>query len=433
MRTNRLTLLFIALCAVLAFYACSKYKDTQTPGGGNDLPEEKIVTASVQGRVLDENGDPVQGAAVTSGTASTTTDENGVFSFSDISMSSRFGFVKVVKQGYFTGSRSILTAASSSNFVSITLLPRTSKGTFSASDGGTVVVQAGDTVSFDASSVVTEAANTAYTGTVHVYAYYLDPLATDASAHMPGDLRGIDSSGKETMLRSFGMMLVELEGDGGEKLQIAPGKLASLSMKIPDALKAVAPATIPLWYFNDTTGRWIEQGAAVRKGDQYCGQTSHFSWWNCDVRVPTVNFKITLKDQQGQPLIYTRVDLTSPTLGLRTGYTDSTGVASGLVPKGEVLMLRVLGSCGTLLAGVNIGPALTDQDLGTVTVNIDETSLTFTGKVVDCDGADVDSGYVSVAVEGVRIGGKETKGAFSVTVHRCSPTSTMAKVLAGDY
>jgi hypothetical protein len=266
-----------------------------------------------------------------------------------------------------------------------------------------------------------------------VYAYYLDPLATDASAHMPGDLRGIDSSGKETMLRSFGMMLVELEGDGGEKLQIAPGKLASLSMKIPDALKTTAPATIPLWYFNDTTGRWIEQGAAVRKGDQYCGQTSHFTWWNCDARVPTVNFKITLKDQHGQPLIYTRVDLTSPTLGLRTGYTDSTGVASGMVPKGEVLMLRVLGSCGTLMAGVNIGPALTDQDLGTVTVNIDETSLTFTGKVVDCDGADVDSGYVSVAVEGVRFGGKVTKGAFSVTVHRCSPTSTMAKVIAGDY
>jgi len=306
---------------------------------------------------------PVQGAAVTSGTSSASTDENGVFNFSDISMSSRFGYVKVVKQGYFTGSRSILTNAASSNYVTITLIPRTSKGSFAASSGGTVVVQTGDTVAFDASSVVNAATNVAYTGTVHVYAAYLDPMANDRSEQMPGDLRGIDSTGKETMLQSFGMMVVELEGDGGEKLQIAPGKVANISMKIPDALKTGAAATIPLWYFNDTTGRWIEQGTAVRKDGQYCGQTSHFSWWNFDAPVGAVNFKVRLKDQHGNPLTYTRVDLISPTFGRGSAFTDAAGYASGLIPKGEILQLRVISLCGSELAGANIGPALADQDL----------------------------------------------------------------------
>jgi len=431
-RSYRLTLPFIVLCALVAFYACSKYKDAQSPTG-NNLPEEKIVTASMQGRVLDENGDPVQGAAVTSGTASTTTDENGVFNFSNISMSSRFGFVKVVKQGYFTGSRSVLTAASSSNFVSITLIPRAAKGTFGASGGGFIEVGAGDTVSFDASSVVNAATHAAYTGTVHVYSYYLDPLAADAAAHMPGDLRGIDTGGKETLLRSFGMMVVELDGDGGEKLQIAPGKQASLSMKIPDALKATAPATIPLWYFNDTTGRWVEQGVAVKKGGQYCGQTSHFTWWNCDAPTGAVNLTLRVKDQHGNPLVYTGVAITSPTLGTRTSYTDEAGYITGLIPKGEVLQLKVISSCGSVLAGANVGPALADQDLGTLTVTNDIATLTLSGTVVDCNGAAVDSGFVSAVVDGLSYRGAVRKGAFTVNITRCLISSTTAMLIAGNY
>lgn len=227
MRNLRLTLTLIVLACITAFLACNKYADTSTYS--NDLPADKLVTASLQGRVLDENGSPVQGAAVNSGTASTTTDANGVFSFTDIQLSSRFGFVKVAKDGYFAGSRSILTEAGSSNFVTITLLPRASKGTFSATAGGSVVVTKGDTVAFDGGAVVTASTNAAYTGTVHVFAAYLDPTDKDMSSHMPGDLRGIGTDGKETLLQSFGMMVVEMEGDAGEKLQIASGKKCNAS------------------------------------------------------------------------------------------------------------------------------------------------------------------------------------------------------------
>jgi hypothetical protein len=431
LRNYRLTLILTVLASFTAFYACNKYKDTLPPT--SELPEEKTVTASVQGRVLDENGLPVQGAAVTSGTASTTTDVNGVFSFTDISLSSRFGFVKIAKQGYFTGSRSMLTSAGSSNYVTISLIPRTSKGSFSASSGGSITVEAGDTVAFDASSVVNAATNAAYSGTVHVYAAYLDPLSQNCAGQMPGDLRGIGTDGKETLLQSFGMMVVELEGDGGEKLQIASGKVANITMKIPDAEKATAATTIPLWYFNDTTGRWIEQGTATRKGDSYCGQTSHFTWWNCDAPTGAVNLKLQLKDQHGNPLTYTRVDITSPTLGTRSGYTDVNGSLSGLVPKGQTLQLKVISSCGTLLAGANVGPALADQDLGTLTVNSDIATLTLSGTVVNCNGGVVDSGFVNVVVEGLSYRGAVSKGAFSVNVTRCANSATSVALVAGDF
>jgi len=432
----RKLLLFLTFPIFLltVFIACNKYKDTPAPpSSSGELPEEKIVSASLQGKVVDENGVAVAGASVTSGDASTSTDDHGVFNFTNIKLSSRWGFVKVVKQGYFAGSRSILTASGSANFVSIRLLPRASKGSFTASGGGVVTVQAGTTVTFDGASVVNAATNAAYSGTVHIYAAYLDPTAVDVPARMPGDLRGIGADGKETLLQSFGMMVVELEGDGGEKLQIAGGKKATISMKIPDALKGTAPATIPLWYFNDTTGRWIEQGLASRKGDLYVGETTHFSWWNCDAPTGAVTFHVRLKDAHGTPLSYTYLRFTSPTLGTRGGFTDADGYASGLIPKGEVLKMEAMNSCGSAYFGVNIGPALGDQELGTLTVSDDRATLALTGTVVNCNGGAVDSGYVEARLDGLSYRVKVAKGAFSLAMPRCGDVPADAALVVGDY
>jgi len=432
MRKTLLTLT-VTTIFIVAFIACSKYKDTSPPVPGNSLPEEKQVVASLQGKVVDEKGVPVAGASVSSGETSTSTDANGVFSFSSISMSSRFGYVKVVKQGYFTGSRSILTAAGSANFVSIRLIPRTSRGSFSATSGGNIDVETGDAVAFDASSIVNVATGAAYTGTVHVYASYLDPTSADVSQRMPGDLRGIDVNGKETLLQSFGMMVVEMEGDGGEKLQIAGGKKATISMKIPEGLKGSAPATIPLWHFNDTTGRWIEQGVATRKGDAYVGEVSHFSWWNCDAPTGAVSFHVRLKDAHGNPLAYTYLRFSSPTLGTRGGYTDADGSASGLIPKGEVLKMEAMNSCGSTYFGVNIGPALSDQELGTLTVTDERAVLTLTGTVVDCNDGVVDSGYVQAMVDGLSYRARVVKGSFSLAMPRCANEAADAMLVVGDY
>ncbi len=129
---------------------------------------------------------------------------------------------------------------------------------------------------------------------------------------MPGDLRGIGSDGYETALQSFGMMDVEMEDAAGNKLQLAPGQQALLTFTIPDSLQSIAPATIPLWYFNDTTGRWIEQGSAMRQGNTYVGQVGHFTYWNCDAPMGTVNFTVHIADQYGNPIPYHYIQFTLP-------------------------------------------------------------------------------------------------------------------------
>jgi hypothetical protein len=419
--------------SLLCFFACSKSSSSDHSGtNSNNIPAEVMVTASIQGRVLDENGVPVQGAAVSSEAATTTTDINGVFTFSKISMSSRFGYVRVVKQGYFTGSRSIITNGGASNFVSIQLIPRTSKGGFPAATGGTIVVQSGDTAAFPAAGVVNAATNATYTGNVNVFATYLDPTASDLYKYMPGDLRGVGTDGKETALQSFGMLAVEMEGDAGEKLQLAAGKKATLTWAIPASLQATAPATIPLWYYSDTTGRWIEEGSAVRVGNSYVGQVGHFSYWNCDASSGTVNFKVHIKDQHGNPLAYSYIQFQSEDWGTRGGYTDIDGFAQGLIPRGQTLVMQVVTECGNMLGGINVGPALADQDLGTVTVTVDASDLTLTGTVVDCSNNPVDSGYVNILLDGLVHRAAVAKGAFELPVSRCYSSSTSVVLTAVD-
>jgi hypothetical protein len=423
----------ILAASLIGLIACNKYSaSSNSTSVGNNIPPEVTITASLQGRVVDESGLPVEGAAVTSGSSSTTTDVNGVFTFTNISLSSRFGFVKVTKTGYFTGSRSIITNAAS-NYVSIQLMPRISSGTFQAATGGVIPVPAGDTAAFPAAAVVNAATNAAYTGTVHVFATYLDPTDPNIYKYMPGDLRGIGSDGKETALQSYGMLAVELEDDAGNKLQIASAQKATLTWAIPASLQSTAPASIPLWYFNDTTGRWIQQGAATRQGNNYVGQVSHFSFWNCDAPVATVNFKVKLKDQYGNPLPYTLVKMVSATWGTAPGYTDSIGFVQGLIPKGQTLTMQVMSECGNVLAGANVGPALADQDLGTIVVTENFAQLTLTGKVVDCSGNAVDSGFVNAWVDGLTYRGMVVKGAFTLPVNRCFNTTVSIPLTALNY
>jgi len=427
--------LTILVASLTVFLACNKNAGSSGSSNTNpnNIPPDQTVTANLQGRVVDQNGVPVQGAAVTSGVASTTTDVNGVFSFSSISLSSRFGFVQVVKSGFFTGSRSIITNPGASNYVNIQLIPMTATGTFPAPTGGKIAVQTGDTAAFAASSVVEAATGAAYTGTVHVFATYLDPTDSNLYKYMPGDLRGIGSDGNETALQSFGMIDVEMQDDAGNKLQLASGQQAMLTWAIPASLQAAAPATIPLWYFNDTTGKWIQQGTATRLGNNYVGQVGHFTFWNCDAPIGTVNFSIYVKDQHGNPLPYVYIEFTSPTLGTRGGYTNLLGFAQGMIPKGQELLMQVVTDCGGLMGGVNVGPALTDQNLGTVTVTVLSPSLVVTGTVVNCSSSPVDSGYVTVLVDGLNYAAAVTNGAFILPLPRCYSTTAQVRAVATDY
>ena len=348
MKLSRFVTLTALLFALLLNGSCEK----SGKGGPPDINPPEHVNADVYGRVTDDSNVPVQGATVKSGTLTTTTDVNGYFRFNSAPLDKTNGFIKVEKEGFFQGSRTFTPNTAATNYVSIRLIKKFLSGSFSAASGGTVTESTGGTIIFPANGVVNAANNSAYTGNVSVYAYFINPAAAGFRDIMPGALRGINANNQATGLKSYGMIAVELTGAGGEKLQLANGKTATITLPIPTTLQSQAPATIPLWHFNDTTGVWKQEGSATKQGVNYSGTVSHFSFWNCDDPFPVVDFAVTIKDQNNNPLRYTEVvlkivgDTVNPA---ENGYTDSTGKVAGPVPLNKTMQMQVLNHCGVVI------------------------------------------------------------------------------------
>ncbi len=222
MKKSILTLTAMAalLLSLSIFFVTSCQMDLKDPGvnnpntgpGANAVNDNIMVTGGVRGIVVDENNRPVEGATVSSGTNTTTTDRYGVFRFNNINLSKANGYVKVMRAGYFTGTRTFISTAGRIHNVRIKLLPKIIAGNFNASAGGTINITGGGKLVMPANAI-TDAAGTAYTGIVNVAMVWINPGSADLPFVVPGDLRGITTSGEERGLETFGILGVELTGN----------------------------------------------------------------------------------------------------------------------------------------------------------------------------------------------------------------------------
>lgn len=405
---------------------------TTVPAGVDD---NIMVTGGIAGNVVDENNRPVQGATVTSGANTTTTDRYGFFRFSNISISKANGTVKVVVPGYFTAYRTFPATVGTINNVRIKLLPKTNAGNFSAAAGGSISLSGGVKLVLPANAI-TNSSGTAYSGQVNVAMVWLDPSSDDLPNILMGDLRGITTSGEERGLSTYGMIGVEMTDAGGQVLKIAPGKTAELTFPVPASLQAGAPATIDLWHFDEATARWKQEGTATKTGSNYVANVSHFSFWNCDAPFPLIDLCMSFKDPNGNPLINAQVRIkrvVNNTYGY--GHTDSSGNLCGKVPKNEALLLEVLDQCNNSVYNQNIGPFSANTSLPVITVSVPSSnSLIITGTVTNCSGANVTSGAALVYVSGgYHYVVPVTNGTFSLNMLRCTSTAVNFTVLGVDY
>ncbi len=138
-----------------------------------------------------------------------------------------------------------------------------------------------------------------YQGEVTSKVVYLDPNDDNFSAMMPGgDLMADRTDGSETMLISYGMTNVEMTGNQGEKLQLKEGCLSKLEFPIPVGMENDIPETMPLWSFDETTGKWKEEGTATLVGDKYIGMVEHYSWVNLDHPASEGTIEINLEYEE---------------------------------------------------------------------------------------------------------------------------------------
>ncbi|HMJ48512.1 MAG TPA: carboxypeptidase-like regulatory domain-containing protein [Ferruginibacter sp.] len=389
----------LVIFTTVLFISCQKEFsiDNGNPGQSPDLSTK--VSSSVSGFVTDENNAAVMGATVQFGTSTISTDKYGYFEAKNVQVVKNAAVVTVIKPGYFKGIKTYIGAEGKAAFLRIKLIPKVTAGTLNGNSGGVVSMANGLSITFPANSVVNASSNAAYSGTVNVAAYWLDPTATDLNNTMPGDLRGINTSGNLQLLTTYGMAAVELTGSGGELLQIAPGKKATLSLDIPASLLSSAPASIPLWYFDEAKGLWKEEGSATKTGNKYTGEVSHFSFWNYDVPGNYVLFDCTLKDVAGNPIPFALVRITIAGTGISAcGYTNASGYVGGAVPNNAQLILDVYPTynCGTSVYTQPFSTTTVNISLGVITVT-NNIMATVSGTVTNCFNTPVSNGYVLIS------------------------------------
>jgi len=422
---------FLIILSLVILMSCDKTESSFT------FPEfrnNSLNVNAVTGQITDLNNKPISNAIVSLGSLSTTTDMVGCYILKNIQLNNNTGFISVTKPGYFTGSRTFFSNRISTKFVNIKLIPKTVSGTFAASTGGTVIVWGGGTVFIGAGCIVNATTGSPYDGVVSVSTFYLNPADYRFNEYMPGDLFGINSNDEERILQSFGMLSLEMNDASGDKLQLAPGKTATIHLPIPTNLQANAPAVIPLWYFDENNGLWKEEGSAARNGNNYTGTVSHFSFWNCDLPAKYVNFSVTFKKQKGVPLANCLVTITSNVYGTRSGYTDSEGTVRGLIPANETLQLVVYDQCREVIFSGTIGPFSSDVNLGTIIINApnNQTNFTVSGNVVTCNNTPVTKGYVLVNNGLHYFNAPLVNGSFVITFPVCVGSNHRITLMAID-
>ena len=431
----------LCVCSILFLFSCQKDIDVQTPPidltPSFELPAPSPLRGNITGVVVNENNVVVENAEVSFGAIVTMTDNRGFFSFSNVTMDKYITTVKINKAGYFQSIRTF-SATASRNYLSIKLIPKTLTGTIDAASGGTVSLSNGTVIDLPASGMIVKTTGAAYTGTVNVYASYIDPTAEDFGARIPGSMMG-QKDYNLYVLQSTGMIAVDLESPTGVPLQLSTGSSANVKLPIPSSLTGKAPTTIDTWSLDDR-GVWVKEGTAIRNGNYYDMPVSHFSFWNCDVPANAVYLTLLVQNQNNQPLANTFVTLTIPNnnswWASTYGQTDSAGVVAGLVPANLALQMSVstnLFTCNSSLFSQTIGPFSSNSNL-TVTVTLNtQQSLTISGILNDCNGQPVQNGTASIQVGTYNyITTPVINGNYSITTGFCSNISNSTIWLVDD-
>ncbi len=378
-RINLLVALSILVVLVFLFGISSCDKDKPT-----NVTEQ---TGTVAGTVSSSAKTFLPGVTVSIGNKTTVTDSNGNFSINGIAVGANV-MVNFEKVDYVHTQKVVTVQNGRTTYTSCTLFPA-SYTTFSASMAQSIY-DSGALIDLPANAFETPS-GVAFTGTVLAELKYFDPSNADCLNAFPGNFSGVQTDGTEVMFESFGFISASFYDASytTTELQLSSGKTAQITYQIPPSLLSNAPATIPMWYYNETTGKWMEEGSANLVGNHYVGSVSHFSYWNFDHPIQisdqsTLTGKVVMDDANNTPVPNAQVVAN----GLNySGYTRAFSDASGIFEltvkassQVQVQAFQGVNSCnptGVIATPAGGGTA----DIGELEMN--NYSFTITGNLVN--------------------------------------------------
>jgi len=387
-RTLRwLSVLFVIIIMGFILTACEE----------STKPENQNEMGTISGTVTAPNKSPLSGVVVSIGSLSATTGSDGSFAIYNVPVAERV-LVDYEKVGYISTQKVATVLANRT--VNADVVMFTGSLTSFPNIATDLTLENSAMIQIPANAFVDGDGNP-FTGNILAETRYFDPTDPAALAAFPGEFKGVQLDGTETAFESYGFISASFYDAAHpvEELQLATGKTCHLVVPIPTALLADAPATIPLWYYDTTTGKWMEQGSATKTGSTYEGNVSHFTYWNFDHSIQvtdqaTLTGVVVLADSThaavgGAQVVATGVNYA----GYTRSFTNSQGVYSITVKASSQVRVQAFsGNISTLPTDIINTPA-TNGSAEVDTLFISDLNFTITGTLVDAAGNPLSNAY----------------------------------------
>lgn len=378
-------ILWLLLGLALCLGACREDQFTEEMTETDPPVVQETYVKTLYGRVVSTDGAALADVEVRVGNLSIYTDEYGTFILPEVAVPGRSGvYIRAQAYDYFAGGQRLRTSNTDNQYIELELIKKASPASLRSDQGGNVAINGGGSIDFPASSLMT-IAGTPYEGLAEIATHYLDPSEADFLDRAPGDLTAINNDGNIAGLQSLGMIAVEMIAPDGTPLQVRDGSTVSITVPVPSALMGAAPATIPLWHFDESAGYWLQEGEATLSGESYVGEVSHFSWWNCDIEIEPINLCVDVNQPiRAASLSGVKIQLCDDILGSASGYTDQNGTLCGIVPRDRVITVKVLDGCDEVLFMQDVGPFSDDATISIEVFIPSDLEYRFTGTVTEC-------------------------------------------------
>lgn len=111
----------------------------------------------------------------------------------------------------------------------------------------------------------------------------------DPADRFPGEYAGSEGGSTPAGLVSLGAVDVQLFSAQGERLNIAPGREATVRIAVDPIQLGLGgtpkqpPPTVPIWFYNPQTGVWDREGSGTLRESFYEARVRHFSVINADI------------------------------------------------------------------------------------------------------------------------------------------------------
>lgn len=276
--------------------------NTADDAGSDILPVDERTTGRINGKVKSIDGEAIEGVAVSIGTHTTVTDNNGFYDLNNISLDAEQLTVDFSKSGYAFNQKVVpVTQGHYSYSVYADMIQHQHAEVINADSVSDAVVAMPDPDDPSGSPVIDvhfPAGAIPASGAVTVSVIRGDPTLPEGRAIFPGEYMGSgsDDPADNTLLESIAFTEITLNDINGNEIS-EMNQPVTVTIKLPAALQTqyIAGDTIPWWSYDETTASWVREDAdpitpeiddalIINEGGVLFGvaQVMHFSWWNID-------------------------------------------------------------------------------------------------------------------------------------------------------